>query len=333
MHERNDMSHRYDRDDHSDTDAARREDPSWQTGYHHEDEDRDNRYGGRRSDLRSDLRSGRSGEGIRPNRDQDYNRYGNTERRYPPRDERGNSYYPPYYSSSGDYAARDRDYAGRDDRQSRGEGYPQGAGRYPDGYQPSERSPSVRGVYREQVWARDPDNGNVYGYGYTRRLPDTGANRDYERWRSNDDSSRRDWTGASREWGTVDALRTGGHSGKGPKGYVRSDERIREDVSDRLSDDDEVDASEITVTVSNGEVRLEGRVPDRHSKHRAEDIAESVSGVREVSNQLRAKKTFFQELGDKLSGEDDNAHQGHAGSGTRNSPSGIAPKNNVATSR
>ena len=58
----------------------------------------------------------------------------------------------------------------------------------------------------------------------------------------------------------------GGNAGKGPRGYVRSDERIKEDVSDRLSMDDETDASDITVTVSQGEVTLEGTVPDRHSE-------------------------------------------------------------------
>jgi hypothetical protein len=112
------------------------------------------------------------------------------------------------------------------------------------------------------------------------------------------------------------------HVGKGPKGYTRSDERIREDVCDRLSDDDEVDASEISVTVKGGEVTLEGTVTDRHSKHRAEDIAESVSGVRDVSNRLRTRKNLLQELGDKLTGDDEAEHHGHSGSGTRNSPSG-----------
>ena len=56
------------------------------------------------------------------------------------------------------------------------------------------------------------------------------------------------------------------HRGKGPKGYTRSDDRIREDVNDRLSDDDMLDASDITVTVSGGEVTLEGRVGPRQGK-------------------------------------------------------------------
>jgi len=118
----------------------------------------------------------------------------------------------------------------------------------------------------------------------------------------------------------------GPFSGKGPRGYVRSDERIREDVSDRLSDDDELDASDITVTVSKSEVTLEGSVPDRHSKRRAEDIAESVSGVTEVHNRLRANKGLMQEVGDKLMGREAESG-GHAGSGTRNAPAGSSATN------
>ena len=80
------------------------------------------------------------------------------------------------------------------------------------------------------------------------------------------------------------------HSGKGPKGYNRSDDRIREDVNDRLSDNAYVDASEIEVQVSNGEVTLTGSVNERNAKRMAEDIAESVLGVRNVENRIRVKR-------------------------------------------
>lgn len=112
----------------------------------------------------------------------------------------------------------------------------------------------------------------------------------------------------------------GEQRGKGPKGYTRSDERIREDVCDRLSDDDELDASEITVTVKGGEVTLEGSVSDRHAKQRAEDLAETVSGVRDVDNKLRKSKGVLQEMGDRLTGSQNNERGGHAGSGTKNTP-------------
>jgi BON domain-containing protein len=78
----------------------------------------------------------------------------------------------------------------------------------------------------------------------------------------------------------------GRHSGRGPRGYRRSDERIREDVNERLTFDGEVDATEILVRVENGEVTLEGTVGDRHQKRRAEDLAASARGVRDVHNRL-----------------------------------------------
>jgi osmotically-inducible protein OsmY len=77
------------------------------------------------------------------------------------------------------------------------------------------------------------------------------------------------------------------YAGRGPRGYQRSDERIREDINDRLTDDAYVDATDIEVRVTNRMVTLTGRVDSREEKLRAEDIADSVSGVTDVSNQLR----------------------------------------------
>jgi hypothetical protein len=69
-----------------------------------------------------------------------------------------------------------------------------------------------------------------------------------------------------------------GISGTGPKGYARSDERIREDVCDRLTDDPELDASSIDVRVEKGEVTLDGTVGHRQDKRHAEDLIDDVSG-------------------------------------------------------
>ncbi len=85
----------------------------------------------------------------------------------------------------------------------------------------------------------------------------------------------------------MDEMRRGMYAGRGPRGYRRSDERIREDVNERLTDDWRVDASDIEVSVDNGLVTLAGSVGSRAEKRRAEDVAESVSGVMDVSNQLR----------------------------------------------
>jgi osmotically-inducible protein OsmY len=80
------------------------------------------------------------------------------------------------------------------------------------------------------------------------------------------------------------------YRGRGPKGYRRSDARIHDDVSDRLADDPYVDASDIEVGVQNGEVTLSGTVDSRQARRRAEDIAESVSGVSYVQNNLRVRQ-------------------------------------------
>lgn len=83
------------------------------------------------------------------------------------------------------------------------------------------------------------------------------------------------------------ARRQEDHRGRGPKGYRRTDERILDDVNERLTEDPIVDAREITVDVAGGEVTLTGFVPDRQSRRRAEDIVEAVSGVGHVQNSLR----------------------------------------------
>jgi osmotically-inducible protein OsmY len=79
------------------------------------------------------------------------------------------------------------------------------------------------------------------------------------------------------------------HRGRGPKGYSRSDDRIREDINDRLTDDPYVDAQEIEITVSGSEATLSGFVSTRDQRRRAEDIVERVSGVTHVQNNIRVR--------------------------------------------
>jgi hypothetical protein len=77
-----------------------------------------------------------------------------------------------------------------------------------------------------------------------------------------------------------------GYRGVGPKNYRRSDERLTEDINERLTEDDNLDASEITVRVADGKVTLEGTVDQRWMKHLAEDIADACNGVKEVDNRI-----------------------------------------------
>ncbi|HEX8178809.1 MAG TPA: BON domain-containing protein [Pyrinomonadaceae bacterium] len=87
------------------------------------------------------------------------------------------------------------------------------------------------------------------------------------------------------------------HRGRGPRGYRRSDERIREDINDRLTDHPYIDASDLDVEVNAGEVTLTGAVESRQAKRLAEDIAETVSGVTNVENRLRVSRSAFDETG------------------------------------
>jgi len=135
----------------------------------------------------------------------------------------------------------------------------------------------------------------TYGTGGRRQRQPYGGRENYARdYRARRPEERDFWDKASDEissWlGDEEAerrRRQDQYRGHGPKGYTRSDERIKEDVSDRLSDDPSLDASGIEVSVESHEVTLSGEVYSRYDKRRAEDIAEDVSGVTHVQNNLR----------------------------------------------
>lgn len=74
---------------------------------------------------------------------------------------------------------------------------------------------------------------------------------------------------------------------RGPKGYQRSDERLKEDICERLMAADHIDAAEVTVEVKSGKVTLEGSVPQRRMKHAIEDLVDDCIGVQDIDNKLR----------------------------------------------
>lgn len=155
------------------------------------------------------------------------------------------------------------------------------------GYSEGMRENSQR--YNYPTGFRSNESYGGRGYGNERDRYDSGEDRGWwdrasdtvASWFGDEDAERRRRMDQQRE-----------HRGRGPKNYRRSDERIKEDVNDRLSDDYYVDASEIEVMVSNTEVTLTGTVNSRAEKRRAEDIADSVSGVTNVENRLRVKGRY-----------------------------------------
>ena len=105
----------------------------------------------------------------------------------------------------------------------------------------------------------------------------------------------------------------GRYAGRGPKGYQRSDERLEEEVCERLTADPDVDASEIGVSVQNGEVTLEGTIHTRSMKRAAEDCIEAISGVQQVHNRLRVESNDFGRDGGELSSRSDEGQRPSAG--------------------
>jgi osmotically-inducible protein OsmY len=237
--------------------------------------------------------------------DRDYNRYGQSSYgssdygtsygnrdRYDSSHREGNYGQQQYgYGQAGQYG---RDYRTRSD-------YPGGM-RYGNRY----GTAGEQSVNYDRDFPRDYDRDhNRYGSGYG----------NYAGYASQYNSSRRDYQGPQnanyrgeeRGWwdrtrdevsswfGDEDAERrrrmdekvSGYNKGKGPKDYRRSDDRIREDVCDRLADDPFVDASGIDVKVDSSEVVLTGTVERREDKRRAEDLVEGISGVSNVQNNLR----------------------------------------------
>lgn len=83
---------------------------------------------------------------------------------------------------------------------------------------------------------------------------------------------------------------TGRFRGVGPKGYERSDERLREIICERLTDEPSVDASEVSLEVKDKVVKLSGFVSDRQTKFTIEDLVERCGGVKDIDNQLRVKR-------------------------------------------
>ena len=89
----------------------------------------------------------------------------------------------------------------------------------------------------------------------------------------------------------------GPFSGIGPQGYQRSDERIREDINERLTQHGRLNARDIQAEVKDGEATITGTVESRQAKRIAEDIVESVTGIKDVHNQLRVQERQRSTLG------------------------------------
>jgi len=188
-------------------------------------------------------------------------------------------------------ASRERGWQNEDDRRygSRGERGPA------ESRSQSEPFSHVRPRGYDPMHPIDrPDRDMQRDYGHTvnwntRRHDEPDRFNSGDRHREPDDDFRSSRSGTG--WSRTEAWNgSGPFVGRGPRHYRRSDERIREDVCERLTQDGYLDASDIEVDVRDAEVILRGSVDSRRSKRRAEDMAEDVFGVRDVRNELRANQ-------------------------------------------
>ena len=198
-----------------------------------------------------------------------------------------------------------------DAHSSYGRGYDPERSRMSSGYR-SEYNPGNRYEGRNwwdratdeaSSWFRDEDEdrrrrlsgrGNYGNYGrYSSENRNMGRRDNDRGWwdRTRDEVSS--WFGDDDAERRRDQDRQNDNRGRGPRGYQRSDERIKEDINDRLSDDSFVDASEVDIEVATGEVILSGSVDNRMAKRRAEDLAEAISGVRNVENRIRVRQQNY----------------------------------------
>ncbi len=151
------------------------------------------------------------------------------------------------------------------------------------------------GDFRTQPWRERPAEG-WSGERYPHRDFTYGRGGDYGAgsW-GRYGGGEQNWRGGSMTsaydsgYGSSGATSYGSHRGKGPKGYERSDDRIKETVCERLSDDPRIDASEISVSVTSGTVRLTGTVDSREEKYAVEEMIANCGGVKDVDNQLRVQ--------------------------------------------
>jgi osmotically-inducible protein OsmY len=259
--------------------------------YRYDDSERDNERYGRESGLGGEY-SGRSRYSPSYGRDYQTRREYTTSRWKDDRETSGERRnYPQqrgdYTSELGDYSEREYSRYGRSygdegryrDRSSSSPRY-----NYPTGFRSGERySERERGEYETSPYGRgerdyEYDRGE-YRSGEQRGWWDR-ASDEVASWFGDEEAERRRRMDQEREQ----------FRGRGPKGYRRSDERIKEDVNDRLSEG-YLDASDIEVVVLNSEVTLTGTVNRRSDKRKAEAIAESVTGVTNVENRVRVKQS------------------------------------------
>ncbi|CAG9178893.1 BON domain-containing protein [Cupriavidus respiraculi] len=176
------------------------------------------------------------------------------------------------------------------------EGYVQGYSRgYMDGYRAGQQSTGTMASAGATPHPEGSGHMGASGMGNMQGMRAQGAYGSGGGRTSMSGMSGMGGMGGNRGVGTLGRSTGAGHVNApmrrvGPKGYQRSDEAIHEDVCVRLARDNALDVSEVSVSVSGGNVTLSGTVPDRQDKYAIEEIADEVYGVNEVINNIRVNR-------------------------------------------
>ena len=133
-----------------------------------------------------------------------------------------------------------------------------------------DEGPQMRGARPRQASPYSYDEGRDF----ERRWRDVRRQRPQE-------NEYTDWYSGDWNW-----WEEGPYTGRGPANYQRSNERILEDVCERLTRHGQLDASGLAVSVADGVVTLSGTTSSRKERRQAEATAEGVTGVQDVRNEI-----------------------------------------------
>lgn len=84
----------------------------------------------------------------------------------------------------------------------------------------------------------------------------------------------------------------------------RNGDQIQSEILRRLEEEADLDSAQVLVSVSDGEVILEGHVANQDAEQKVETIARGVAGVARVHNRLVPGKSVLTEIGERLWGAD-----------------------------
>lgn len=76
-----------------------------------------------------------------------------------------------------------------------------------------------------------------------------------------------------------------------PRRIQRSDAQLYEDICEALLRRDDVDCSDVSIAVREGEVTLDGSVPQRSMRYLIEDLAAGHPAVRDVDNRIKVRRS------------------------------------------